>query len=209
MAENGPAASVDPGPAPSGDAVEPGPTQLKCLDETWVPHWRQPSSARARGVIHRMTCMKTIELHTPSLVIGGVAAILLSMTMGAAQVTHAPTAPQLSGPNDVRPGGNQDRPFARDLVYLRHDDPLYTVPTGKILVLVSIGQTEAVAQCNGCQEQATLQINGMPTFYTFTGPQLTQSMGSGMPLPAGSTVDVSYSSSSPHAAYVTGYLEDA
>ncbi len=152
---------------------------------------------------------RSLTIDLPSVAIGGAAAVLLAVTMGFSQVSSTPTGPQRPGPHSVLAGNLHARPAARDLVFIKHDAPLYTVPVGKILVIVGVGETGP--NTGPAFREVGLVIDGQPTGFQFLSNSLdTWNFWTGIPVAEGSTVDLSYNPATGFtAAYITGYLEDA
>lgn len=141
--------------------------------------------------------MKTVTLHVPSLLVGGVAAMALLLTLGA--------APQR--PIDPVPSTANSRPAARDLVWIEGGGTSpgsYVVPTGKILVLErltwSTRGTPVRVAIDGVWREWSVQggSNGIEI--------AEQRYGNGVPLPSGTTVAVDAPGGS--SAWLLGYLAD-
>lgn len=151
---------------------------------------------------------RSLNIDLPSLALGGLAAAAIAMTMSAAQVRHTPAAPQMSGPNSALAGGFQARPAARDLVYLRDGD-VFTVPAGRILVIGSVGTTDA----SNVRRNLRFSIDGVlaDIYGGVMGPELIRSLSTGRPVPENSTASITsvFLPTDFPMAFLTGYLEDA
>ena len=163
-----------------------------------------------------------ITLDLTSVVVGGAIALALGVVAGfSPQVSQVP--PQR--PSDPT-GTLSVRPEPRDFVWLEakgdardmsscsvmqgtaYDSPLFTVPTGKILVVTALS-TGSDVDSSTCTAGGRIDIDGIQRFYRFSLSRQTISFGNGIALPEGTTVQLRAPLTPEGVLNLHGYLADA
>ena len=154
-----------------------------------------------------------ITLDLPSVLTGGAVALVLGLVAGfSPQVTTvAPQRPATAVPLD-----GALRPAARDLVFFRGTDPAFTVPAGKIFVIMKLatdsGSARSILRTNGGPAsggQDFLDLAGGASSYDW---DFTEGGIGGWPFVEGTTLElVNRINGLPgrYSEWFMGYLEDA
>ena len=147
-----------------------------------------------------------ITLDLPSAITGGAVALTLGLVAG-----FSPQAAQIAPqrPASAVPLNGAQRPAARDLLLFRGNDPAFTVPAGRILVITRL------ATLGSSSSRGVLRVNGVQADVV-GGPdytwEFTEGGIGGWPFAAGTTIElVRRDNGNPASSFewFTGYLEDA